>query len=140
MKMRSRCNNPNVREYANYGGRGIRVCKRWDVFENFLDDMGLKPGPAYSIDRRDNTKGYSPSNFAWVTMKQQQRNRRDNRVIRYNGKTATLAEHCEMLGLRYGTVHARLQKGAPIEIAFSPHRPAYGSVSFRSKTKAGVCR
>jgi len=56
--MRSRCNNPNLKAYTNYGAKGIKVCERWNIFENFLQDMGERPGPEYSIERIDYTKDY----------------------------------------------------------------------------------
>lgn len=73
--MRSRCNNPNIPRYKDYGGRGITVCKRWDKFENFLADMGEAPD-GHSIDRINNNKGYSPSNCKWSTPTEQNRNQR----------------------------------------------------------------
>lgn len=75
--MIQRCDNPKNKDYAHYGGRGITVCERWgNSFENFYRDMGDKPSPRHSIDRIDNSKGYSPDNCIWATKAQQARNRR----------------------------------------------------------------
>lgn len=62
-----RCTNPKAKRFARYGGRGIRVCERWEVFENFLADVGPRPSPKHSIDRIDNDKGYEPGNVRWAT-------------------------------------------------------------------------
>ncbi len=72
--IRSRCNNPNVRSYKNYGGRGISVCNRWDSFENFLEDMGERPS-GMQIDRIDNNGNYEPANCRWVTNYENQQNK-----------------------------------------------------------------
>jgi hypothetical protein len=77
--MRSRCNDPNRPEYKNYGERGIKVCKRWNNFANFLADMGEKPTPEHTIDRKNNDGNYEPSNCHWVTRTEQILNRRMNR-------------------------------------------------------------
>lgn len=73
--MRDRCNAPNNPEYSNYGGRGIRICQRWDSFKAFVADMGERP-PGTSIDRIDVNGNYEPGNCRWATSVQQNRNRR----------------------------------------------------------------
>lgn len=77
--MRERCNDPNYPRYADYGGRGIKVCARWAKFENFFADMGRRPSPKHSIDRIDNDGDYEPSNCRWATAAQQMSNQRRQR-------------------------------------------------------------
>lgn len=73
--MRSRCNNPNHPRYADWGGRGITVAPRWGSFENFLTDMGERP-TGTTLERKDNERGYEPSNCIWATPAEQARNTR----------------------------------------------------------------
>lgn len=114
--MRSRCNNPRVKCYKHYGGRGIKVCPRWESFENFYADMG--PSNGLTLSRRDNDGDYEPSNCEWATWKKQNNNKRNNRIVVLDGMKATLKAHCERRNLRYHTVYMRLYRGASIENAF----------------------
>lgn len=73
--MHDRCRNPRSKDYPRYGGKGVKVCERWNSFEFFIDDMGWRPGPEYSLDRIDGDKDYDPSNCRWATRLEQSRNR-----------------------------------------------------------------
>jgi len=107
-----RCYKPSHASYKNYGGRDIKMCPRWyGSFEAFLEDVGERPGDNYEIDRIDGNGDYEPDNCRWVTCQINQRNRRDNVVLTYRGKTQTLAEWSEELGMRYGTLAQRLYDG-----------------------------
>jgi len=115
--MRGRCFNPDNAAWANYGGRGITVCERWREFENFLEDMGECPS-GFTLDRYPNNDGnYEPGNCRWATYRQQNRNRRDNRIITHNGQQKCLAEWAELLNLNYEMLKSRLNRGWPIERA-----------------------
>lgn len=109
--MRERCGNTSNKHYAQYGGSGIVVCERWSKFEAFLADMGAKPSPKHSIDRIDNTKGYSPENCRWATNTQQAKNRRTTVRI------ACLGGMCLKDAVKHAgvvsepTVRLRLRKG-----------------------------
>lgn len=74
--MINRCTNKNIKNYRNYGGRGIMVCERWKKFDYFIEDMGIPTNNKLSIDRIDNNGNYEPSNCRWATIEQQSKNTR----------------------------------------------------------------
>lgn len=122
--MKKRCYNLSHPDYINYGARGITVCDEWrNSFVAFSADMGTSPGAGYSIERRDNNKGYSKDNCYWATAKEQSRNTRRTRSITYNGKTQCLKEWAEEIGMPYETLRQRIvYKNWPIERAMTETR------------------
>ena len=109
--MRQRCNDRNFKQYADYGGRGITICERWADFFSFLADMGKKPTPKHTIDRIDNSKGYSPENCHWATRAEQGRNTRRNRWLTHKGETLCVADWEIRRGFKPHTIHQRLKSG-----------------------------
>lgn len=108
--MHSRCKD---KSNPWYGARGISVCKRWSRFDLFLKDMGLRPSLLYSLERKNNKRGYSPNNCFWGTDKQQARNRRTNLIVTYEGREMSLAEACEITGFNYDAAKYRVYAGKP---------------------------
>lgn len=107
--MRKRCLKPNTRHYALYGGRGIQVCERWSDFGVFLSDMGRRPSPQHSIDRKDNDGHYEPANCRWATAKEQANNRRRPvKKIEFNGESLSIPEWAERTGIKLQTLKKRL--------------------------------
>ena len=81
--MKDRCLNPNSTGFNRYGGRGIKICTRWiDSFTNFLEDLGLRPTPKHTLDRKDNNGNYSPDNCRWITRKEQAQNRAITELVK----------------------------------------------------------
>lgn len=108
--MKSRCNNEKSPGFHRYGGRGIKVCERWEIFENFLEDMGERPENT-TLDRIDNDGDYEPGNCRWATHKTQARNNSRNKRFRYKGKIKTVTEWCEVLNVPVERVRGRLSAG-----------------------------
>lgn len=119
--MIGRCCYPNVHEYENYGGRGVKVCDDWldyPKFEEWALANGYNPKAkhgACTIDRIDTDKDYTPNNCRWVDMKTQQRNRRNNVRVEYNGETHCLSEWAEIVGIKYVTLYKRFINGWAFE-------------------------
>ena len=115
--MIQRCTNPNTEQYKNYGGRGIKVCERWYKFENFYKDMG-DPPKNYTLDRIDNNGNYEPNNCEWADSFTQANNRRNNKMITFNGRTQTLVQWTRELNLDYKKVSAQIINGVDINVLF----------------------
>jgi len=117
--MHDRCRNKRDAAYKNYGGRGIKVCERWNKFENFLADMGPTYQSGLTIERRDNDGPYCVENSCWATRAEQAVNRRNNHLLTYHGKTQPIAVWARELGMRPDTLWSRLHLGWPIERVLS---------------------
>jgi lambda repressor-like predicted transcriptional regulator len=116
--MKARCHNPNVKSYQEYGARGVSVCQRWRAsFAAFLEDMGEKPSPQHTLDRRENTKGYEPGNVRWATQREQQQNKTNNVLLTHNGQTKVLTEWARQAGVSLSTLKERLARGWPLSEA-----------------------
>jgi hypothetical protein len=109
--MRVRCSNPHSVGFSSYGGRGIRVCERWQKsFEAFCEDMGERP-PGLTLDRIDTNGNYEPGNCRWATRKEQARNRRDNVVVSTPRGPMCLKDAARLSGVAYSTIQRRRHAG-----------------------------
>lgn len=117
--MKQRCYNQKSPEYKWYGGKGIAVCDEWlhdfKAFYNWAITNGYADD--LTIDRKDNSKGYSPDNCRWATNKEQHNNQSNNVKITYNNKTQTLKQWSEELNVNYSTLRMRIERGWSIERA-----------------------
>ena len=105
--MLQRCNNPKLKNYSLYGGRGIGVCERWRSFDNFHEDMGDKP-TGLTLDRIDSNGNYCPENCRWATCREQSLNTRRNHYLDYNGMRMTVTEWAIEKGIKPVTLFSRL--------------------------------
>jgi hypothetical protein len=118
--MIQRCHNPNYPQWKDYGGRGIEVCNEWrNSFEAFFRYIGPRPSPNHTIDRIENNRGYEPGNVRWATRKEQNRNSRNNHLIRFNNQIHCMTEWAEILGIKRETIKDRIRAGWPIDKAFN---------------------
>lgn len=137
VNMKGRCLNPKYENYPNYGGRGIRVCNRWlNSFELFLKDMGPRPSPAHSIDRKDPDGDYEPDNCRWATIEEQCNNKRASKKYLLDGESFSVAQLSRKFNIPYSTLECRLIRDAlPLEKALtkqaSNHEFTYGGKTRR---------
>jgi hypothetical protein len=113
----ARTKNPHNSNFRNYGGRGIEVCKRWEKFENFRDDMSCTFEPHLEIERMDVNGNYSPENCKWATKAEQSLNKRTNHRIEWRDETLTVQEWGQRLGIKPNTIIFRLRRGWSIDRA-----------------------
>lgn len=116
--MRSRCNNQHSKAFPSYGGRGIRVCDRWNSFAAFLADMGIAPVDG-CIDRIDNNGNYEPGNCRWVNHSINNNNRRNTRLIEFGGERLSIAQWGRRFGKSRWLIADRLKWGWSIEKALT---------------------
>jgi hypothetical protein len=117
-QMISRCTNTSHGRYRDYGGRGVGVADRWLSFAAFVEDMGDRP-PGHQIERIDNEKGYTPDNCRWASRIDQARNKRNNRMLAYQGLTLSVAAWADVTGIRESTIRRRLALGWAAERALA---------------------
>jgi hypothetical protein len=111
--MMQRCYNHKNKSYADYGGRGILVDKRWHNFSTFVDDMAASYQKGLELDRENNSLGYSKDNCRWVTHKEQCNNRRSNRLLAdpNTGETLNARAIADRYSIPYQTIQSRLGRG-----------------------------
>lgn len=119
-RMIDRCHNPNNADYMKYGGRGITVCKEWrdswPAFRDWAFEAGYdNDDPHTSIDRIDPNKGYCPENCRWISMYDQQSNKRCNHRLTYMGRTQTIMQWSRETGIPQSTLLNRLSRGWPVK-------------------------
>lgn len=130
--MKTRCYNDKWPSFNDYGARGITVCDRWlNSFDSFLSDMGRRPAGEYSIDRIDNDLGYSPENCRWATKAEQSANRQCARMLTCQGRTMSVTEWAQVLGMHRKTLFSRLWRGMNAEDALT--MPVDHNMSRRQK-------
>ena len=110
--MRRRCNNPNRPQYARYGGRGIKVCDRWQTsFADFYADVGPAPSKEHILDRVDNDGNYEPGNVRWASARDSTNNREVTLHVEVDGMQLPVTVAAELLGCTDAALRARLKKG-----------------------------
>lgn len=121
--MHERCENVNREHYKNYGGRGIRVCEEWSGEDGFINfkkwtiESGYEKG--LTLDRIDNDKGYSPENCRWLTVHEQNENKRNRIKVTINGENKLLSDVARDNGMSYSKLYSRLVNGMEIMEALS---------------------
>jgi hypothetical protein len=119
--MKQRCLDLKDPEYKRYGGRGVKIDSKWIAsFEAFYADVGPRP-PDTTLDRYPDRDGdYTPGNVRWATHSEQQNNRRNARMVTFDGTTRSLNEWASLLGIKRETLATRLYKLKwPIERALN---------------------
>ena len=132
--MVQRCTNPKRKDFQRYGGRGISVCARWHLFENFLSDVGERP-EGMQLDRIDNNKNYEPANVRWVSATENACNKSNNVKIFFNGKYFTISQLAKELGISRALMRYRLKNGWNLE-TISKLKPSKANRSQRKVTWA----
>lgn len=118
--MRARCRCPTHHAYKNYGGRGIKVCERWETFCLFWEDVGPTYTEGLTLDRRDNDGNYGPDNYRWTTRKEQNNNRRSMHWVDTVLGKMSVRQIAEYLRINEASVRYRIKAGWPKERLLQP--------------------
>ena len=121
-----RCTNRRNKDWRRYGGRGITVCKRWRKFAGFFSDMGRRPSPQHTLERRNNDQGYSPKNCYWASRYQQMNNRSNNVVLEHDGFLGTRAEWARRLNMSYFQLRDAMRRGKTLTEIVNERQNAHG--------------
>lgn len=134
--MKSRCTNPNKPDYKYYGAKGIGFCAEWNDYANFKKwaiDNGYTD--RLTLDRKDGTKNYCPENCRWITIKEQQNNKKNNHVLEFNNEVHTISEWAQILKMDRGLIKDRILAGWTVERALTePANPVKKDISFNGET------
>jgi len=139
--MRRRCHSPNFKQWADYGGRGISICPRWNSFRAFAADMGPCP-KGYVIDRIDVNGNYEPNNCRWISKTESQRNRRDNQWVEIEGRRCLVRQLVLDSGRKAETIMRRAALGMTMAEVLAPEKNhnlsgfALGGVASGAKRRA----
>lgn len=137
--MKARTQRETDGSFKHYGARGIKVCERWlESFENFIADMGYKPSPEYTLERRDVDGNYSPENCYWATRITQGRNKRNNLRITIGSETLCLVEWSERSGVQASTLQRRYYAGWPPDKFLLPAKPGQKIMPMPKRGRASV--
>ncbi len=131
--MMYRCYGKSHECYKDYGGRGIVVCDRWHVYNNFYDDLIVSYKKELSMDRIDNDGNYEINNIRWATKREQSLNRRTNHIIECRGIIATFIEFSDMSGIKPTAIYNRLARGWTMEDAIFVPKQRGGKISIYTK-------
>ena len=139
-QMIRRCTLKTHKDYPHYGGSGITVCSEWlNSPMAFFKGVGPAPAAGYQIDRIDSRLGYAPGNVRWVTSQVNNRNRRNNRLLKFEGFVRTTAEWEEVLGLPRCLITKRLNRGwTPSQALGTPSSSGSGRLAVKIDTTSSV--
>lgn len=153
LSMRGRCLNPRNKNFRHYGGRGIDICARWrNSFEAYYADVGDRPAPRMSLDRRDNDRGYHcgkcseciergrEPNWRWATQAEQVRNSRATTEVTVDGVTRSIGEWAARIGITQQSMGYRLAVGWPPELAVSTPADPRAVVRGQKSAAARIAR
>ena len=112
VNIKSRCENPNTPNFSNYGARGISICSEWENDFQAFYDWAMSNGyqENLTIDRIDVNGNYDPLNCRWADQITQGNNKRTNHFLTYNGKTQTIAQWANEMGIKQGTLLSRINR------------------------------
>jgi hypothetical protein len=132
--MKKRCNDPNYKDFKNYGGRGIKYCEKWETFEGFYEDMKEGYEDSLTLDRINVDGDYTLDNCRWVTLKEQSNNKRNNHFLEYNGEVLTLSQMANKYNIDFELFRHRIKKGWSVEKALS-NKTELEVISFKGEIK-----